>query len=388
MSTAPRTTEEHAPSPSCCPGGGHRPLTDDLTGLLVRRAWEIRASQALASARRQHRPLALLLGDLDRFKAVNDTYGHLAGDAVLRAAADVLRRVGSAVQSSAGEAVCGRYGGHAGDEFLALLPGAGAEEAMAAARLVQQGVREMSVPAPVSRGTTVTITGQTVSLGVAVWDPADPAPGGLSDLLLDSDVALREVKRTGGGRIRLAGAPGAPDPRSAPLLPGPFQAIPPAARPSWLPYGGTHRAVPAGTWWDAVRMPGRTGLLVLDALLRHGDRPPGPVIADLPGETGPGGAAEGGRERSRMYFLIPPRVAERWELPGTRVLGRGSYVVVPDAASVRPPGLHWIVPPAADRRLTSIRALRAALETAKAVEAAEVAEAAEATGGTAPASCA
>ncbi|URN12071.1 GGDEF domain-containing protein [Streptomyces radiopugnans] len=73
---------------------------------------------------KQHRPLALLLGDLDRFKSVNDTYGHLAGDAVLRAAAGVLRRVGSAVQSSAGDALCGRYGGHAGDEFLALLPGA------------------------------------------------------------------------------------------------------------------------------------------------------------------------------------------------------------------------------------------------------------------------
>ncbi|MCG3041177.1 GGDEF domain-containing protein [Streptomyces fenghuangensis] len=380
MSTAPRTTEEYAPSPSCCPEGGHHPLTDDLTGLLVRRAWEIRASQALASARRQHRPLALLLGDLDRFKAVNDTYGHLAGDAVLRAAADVLRRVGSAAPSCAGDAVCGRYGGHAGDEFLALLPGAGAEEAMAVARLVQRGVREMSVPAPVSRGTTVTITGQTVSLGVAVWDPADPAPGGLSDLLLDSDVALREVKRAGGGRIRLAGAPGTPDPRPAPLRPGPFRVIPPAARPSWLPYGGTHRAVPAGTWWDAVRVPGRTGLLVLDALLRHGDRPPGPVIADLPGEAGgPGEAPEGGWERSRTYFLIPPRAAERWELPGARVLGRGSYVVVPDAASVRPPGLHWIVPPAADRRLTSIRALHEALEAARAAEAA---------GGAARASCA
>ncbi|MCI0385799.1 GGDEF domain-containing protein [Streptomyces sp. CNQ085] len=361
MSTAPRTTEEYAPSPSCCPGGGHHPLTDDLTGLLVRRAWEIRASQALASARRRHRPLALLLGDLDRFKAVNDTYGHLAGDAVLRAAADVLLRAGSTV----GDSVCGRYGGYAGDEFLVLLPGAGAEEAMAAARLVQRGVREMSVPAPVSRGTTVTITGQTVSLGVAVWDPADPAPGGLSDLLLDSDVALRDVKRAGGGRIRLAGSPGRPGPRPAPPLFPSFRSVPPAARPSWLPYGGTHRAVPAGTWWDAARMPGGTGLLVLDALLRHGDRPPGPVIADLPGETGgPDGAPEGGWERSRMYFLIPPRAADRWELPGTRVLGRGSYVVVPDAASVRPPGLHWIVPPAAERRLTSIHALRAALETA------------------------
>jgi diguanylate cyclase (GGDEF)-like protein len=349
-------TEEHAPSPSCCPRGGHHPLADDLTGLLVRGAWEIRASQALASARRQHRPLALLLGDLDRFKSVNDTYGHLAGDAVLRAAADVLRRLEGAV--------CGRYGGHAGDEFLALLPGAGAEEALAAARLVQRGVREMSVPARVSRGTTVTITGQTVSLGVAVWDPAGSGSGGLSDLLLDSDVALREVKREGGGRIRLAGAPAEPGPRPVPhLVRRPVHGTAYAARPSWLPYGGTHRAVPAGTWWDAVRMPGRTGLRVLDALLRHGDRPPGPVIADLRGEAGEPGAPEEGEGRSRMYFLIPPRAAERWELPGARVLGRGSYVVVPDAACTRPPGLHWIVPPGADRRLTSIHALRGALET-------------------------
>ncbi|WP_078591629.1 GGDEF domain-containing protein [Streptomyces megasporus] len=359
MSTAPRTPEECASSPSCCSRGGHRPPTDDLTGLLVRRAWEIRASQALAFARNRHRPLAVVMGDLDRFKSINDTYGHLAGDAVLRAAAGVLRRVEGAVT--------GRYGGHAGDEFLMLLPDTGAGEAMATARRVRQEIRELSVPAPIGRGTTVTITGMTISLGVYAWDPVGPAPGGLSDLLLDSDAALREVKRAGGDGVRLAGAPDAPEPATGlPYVPRPARRgvheLPHSARPSWLPYGGTHRAVPAGTWWDAVRMPGRTGFRVLDAMLRYGDRPPGPVIADLPGETGEAGAEREWEERSRVYFLIPPRAADRRELPGARVLGRGSYVVVPDAASVRPPGLHWLVPPTADRRLTSFRSLLEAVE--------------------------
>ena len=363
MSTAPGLPEEHASFPSCCPEGGHHPLTDDLTGLLVRRAWEIRASQALAFARRRRRPLALVMGDLDRFKSVNDTYGHLAGDAVLRATAEVLRRTEGGIS--------GRYGGYAGDEFLLLLPDTGAGEAMAVARRIQQCVRELRIPAPVSRGSTVTITGQTISLGIAVWDPADPAPGGLSDLLLDSDVALREVKRAGGDLVRLAGAP-------APAGHRPVHEVPHTARPTWLPYGGTHRALPAGTWWDAVRMPGPTGRRVLEALLRSGDGPPGPVIADPRGgqdePEGPRGP-DGPEERSRVYFLVPPRSTDRWEVPGTQALGRGSYVVVPDAASTRPPGLHWLVPPVGDRRLTGLRALHEALEevlgSAKAPEAVE-----------------
>ncbi|HEX5568132.1 MAG TPA: GGDEF domain-containing protein [Streptomyces sp.] len=355
MNTAPRTYREHAPASPCCSRGEHHPLTDDLTGLLVRGAWEIRASQALASARRQHRPVALILGDLDRFKGVNDTYGHLAGDAVLRATADVLHRTEGVIG--------GRYGGHAGDEFLALLPDTTAGEALAVARHIQRAVREMSVPAPVSRGTTVTLTGQTISLGIAVWDPVDPAPGGLSDLILDSDVALREVKRAGGNRIRLAGSPTTVGHR-------PVHETSPAIRPHWLPYGGTHRAVPAGTWWDAVRMPGPLGHRVLETLRRHGDGPPGPVIAHPRGGPGePVPQAPGGPgAQSRLYFLVPPRTVGRWEVPGTRALGHGSYVVVPDADSVRPPGLHWLIPPAPDRRLTPLRSLCEALESLGALE--------------------
>ncbi|MTE19119.1 diguanylate cyclase [Streptomyces sp. TRM43335] len=364
MSTARRTAEEHLSSPSCCPEGGHRPPTDDLTGLLVRRAWEIRASQALDLAHRRREPLALLLGDLDRFKSVNDAYGHLAGDAVLRGVAEVLRRVEGAL--------CGRYGGHAGDEFLVLLPGAGVAAATETARLLLRDVREMTVTAPVDRDTTVTLTGQSVSLGLCVRHPGDPAPGGLSDLLLDSDVALRQAKRAGGDRVHLAGTPGpAVTDGGLPVVPRPPRRARPGApgadRPSWVPYGGMHRAVPAGTWWDAVRMPGPTGRRVLEALLRQGGRPPGPVIADprgggddLDARTG-AGARTWPEDRSRVYFLIPPRAADHRGLPGAHVLGRGSYVVVPDAACVRPPGLHWLVPPSPGRRLTGVRALREAM---------------------------
>ena len=102
---------------TCCATCG-QPLgcrtTDKLTGLLDRWAWDKAATEILDQVGDQ--PAVLLMLDLDRFKEINDTHGHLAGDAVLRAIASVVR--GAVRQMD----IVGRYGGHGGDEFLVLLP--------------------------------------------------------------------------------------------------------------------------------------------------------------------------------------------------------------------------------------------------------------------------
>ncbi|MEE1929210.1 GGDEF domain-containing protein [Streptomyces sp. TRM 70351] len=213
MRTAPSIVNGPSPPVTAAPGtagaagaGGHcaacgRHLTDGLTGVLDRRSWENRALAELAASRDAGRPVALLLADLDRFKSVNDTYGHLAGDAVLRSVAAVLSRVEGAV--------VGRYGGHTGDEFLVLLPHTGPERALRLARQAQEGVRAQTVGARTSRSATVALTGQTVSVGVAGCVPRASAEEALFDLLLDCDVALRAAKHAGGDQVRTAPGGGA-----------------------------------------------------------------------------------------------------------------------------------------------------------------------------------
>ncbi|MCT2593538.1 GGDEF domain-containing protein [Streptomyces sp. N2-109] len=196
MTTVPRSAEQkHC---ALC----RKPLTDRLTGVLDRLEWDNRAARAAARARRHGQPMALILADLDRFKAVNDRYGHLAGDAVLRAVAGALDRTENSI--------VGRYGGHAGDEFLILLPGATEDEALAVARGAQEAVRRLSVSARSSRSSTVTLTGQAVSMGVAAYGGPGASRGGLADLLLDADVALRAAKSAGGDRAYGAGGGSGP----------------------------------------------------------------------------------------------------------------------------------------------------------------------------------
>ncbi|MEU0924566.1 GGDEF domain-containing protein [Streptomyces malaysiensis] len=173
-------------------------MTDELTGVLDRRRWDHDASQALLQARHKPWPLALILVDLDRFKDINDLYGHPAGDAVLRATATALRH------HSGERGIVGRYGGHTGDEFLILLPDTNLDGALAIAQSIQVHISRLSVQAMTSCDSAVTITGQTVSMGVAAC--TDLIPGDLSDLLLECDVALRDAKRSGGNQICVAGS--------------------------------------------------------------------------------------------------------------------------------------------------------------------------------------
>ncbi|MFE0099855.1 GGDEF domain-containing protein [Streptomyces sp. NPDC059009] len=179
---------------TCTTCGGS--FTDAVTGTLYRRIWDQRATHVLTQACRARQSLALILADVDRFKSVNDCYGHPAGDAVLHAIASVIRH------ESGPTGLVGRYGGCAGDEFLILLPDADLNQALVAAQSMRDQVRRLSIRARTQRDATVTLTGQTISMGLAASTCL--ASDALSELLLDSDGALRQAKQNGGDQIRVA----------------------------------------------------------------------------------------------------------------------------------------------------------------------------------------
>jgi diguanylate cyclase (GGDEF)-like protein len=173
----------------------HRDLlahTDPLTGLVNRRRFDERLAEEFARARRDPGAFSLVLADLDHFKRINDTYGHPAGDRVLR---QFARRIEARARASD---VVGRLGG---EEFGLLLVRAGRAGALAVAERVRQDVRE--TPFEVSDGVTLALT---LSLGVATCpDDAD----GAAALFARADAALYEAKR--GGRDRVCAAAGAVD---------------------------------------------------------------------------------------------------------------------------------------------------------------------------------
>jgi diguanylate cyclase (GGDEF)-like protein len=156
-------------------------LTDELTALPNRRALDGVLAQALADAARSGTGFAIVLADVDRFKAVNDTYGHHAGDAVLRAFAarvrDALRPQDLAFR-------------HGGEEFSVLLPAVDAAEAQ---RLAEQLRVRVALPA------TATMQALTASYGVAAWQPGDDADA----LLGRADRALYRAKDAGRDRVEL-----------------------------------------------------------------------------------------------------------------------------------------------------------------------------------------
>jgi diguanylate cyclase (GGDEF)-like protein len=158
--------------------------SDPKTGLLNAIAWQRDAEQRIRRARRAGEPAAILLVDIDRFKRVNDTYGHLAGDELLAATASTLSQHVRACD------VLGRFGG---EEFVVMLPGAGQQEACHIAERLRGRVREIAVPA---RGATVTVT---VSIGVAALGLDG---GDLFELLAAADAALYRAKKAGRDRVR------------------------------------------------------------------------------------------------------------------------------------------------------------------------------------------
>lgn len=153
---------------------------DDLTGLTMRRPF-VDASNRILGDRSQYANISLFVIDVDEFKNVNDTFGHLQGDAVLKAVADTLRaQIG-------GSGLIGRY---AGDEFVVLLTQATGSEAREAAARLNTAVREMKIPVR-DRQATLTVT---LSIGVAV---AEQNQNDFESLFAAADRALYEAKRRG-----------------------------------------------------------------------------------------------------------------------------------------------------------------------------------------------
>ncbi|MET8847437.1 GGDEF domain-containing protein [Amycolatopsis sp. NPDC004625] len=158
---------------------------DHTTGLLTIAEWRARAEAELERARRTGGACGILMIDLDHFKRVNDTHGHLAGDDVLRAVARAVRgevRIYDAV---------GRFGG---EEFVVLLPGIGQAHSAAVAERIRDAVAGLAVETADGRR----IDGLSVSIGVAVH----PAAGsGVDQVLGAADKAVYEAKHTGRNRV-------------------------------------------------------------------------------------------------------------------------------------------------------------------------------------------
>lgn len=156
-------------------------ITDGLTGLLNRRGFEAVFAQALRESERSGQPLSVVLFDIDRFKGINDRFGHAAGDAILRHVAETAR---ASLRES--DVLC-RWGG---EEFLALAKNCAAADATKLAEKVGENVR----------GRPYSLDGQriatTVSSGIAERLPGEEA----KDLLARADQALYVAKE--GGRDR------------------------------------------------------------------------------------------------------------------------------------------------------------------------------------------
>jgi diguanylate cyclase (GGDEF)-like protein len=165
-------------------------ITDGLTGVYVHRFFQERLAEELRRCVEQRIPLALLMADLDNFKAINDAHGHLAGDAVLKRVAGTLR------EGVRGTDLVARYGG---EEFAVLL----VETTLEAARQVAERLRASVAAVDVSDlGLARAVT---ISIGLA----AHPDHGVDGQTLVErADEALYAAKRAGKNRVAVAGEGG------------------------------------------------------------------------------------------------------------------------------------------------------------------------------------
>ncbi len=164
-------------------------VLDPLTRVLNRKGFDQQLALMLAEPTESGKVHGLIMLDIDHFKKVNDTHGHVMGDRVIQALGEVLR---SCVTNPSH--ACARYGG---EEFAILMPQSTREAAMALAEIVRLKTRSMKIR---DRRTQEVVLTVTVSAGVAVLKPGDDAQA----LVERADAALYQSKQT--GRDRVTGA--------------------------------------------------------------------------------------------------------------------------------------------------------------------------------------
>jgi len=162
----------------------HMAMYDALTDILSRRALLEQAEVERQRTRRYDRDLSILMVDIDHFKKVNDTYGHLTGDAVLKKVAQILKK-----QTRRSDFV-GRYGG---EEFLIILPETRLNKALILAEKLRMGVADLTIPA-----NGQVLKGLTVSIGVTEYE-ADPT---VDEFISRSDKWLYAAKENGRNQVQ------------------------------------------------------------------------------------------------------------------------------------------------------------------------------------------
>lgn len=162
-------------------------LIDGLTGISNRRRLDESLPRLVAEARREKRPLSVLMLDLDYFKDYNDRYGHLKGDEALRSIADILQ---DSIERASD--LVARFGG---EEFIAVLPNTDKRGALRVAERIRSRVENAAIPAESPNGASVV----TISIGVFAGIPkASAAP---EDLIRSADEALYRAKTGGRNRV-------------------------------------------------------------------------------------------------------------------------------------------------------------------------------------------
>ena len=161
---------------------------DALTGLNNRRQFETRLNQEISTTKRKGTPLCAIMLDVDYFKKVNDTYGHAAGDCVLKGISTIITREIREYDIAA------RYGG---EEFFILLPQTSLEEAHFVAQRLRKAVEEADIDISAAKVNGFSSLNVTISLGVSAYNPEETA----EEFYHNTDKALYEAKEHGRNKV-------------------------------------------------------------------------------------------------------------------------------------------------------------------------------------------
>ncbi len=163
-------------------------MNDGLTGLANRRSFDAALTQSIAATAADMNGLSLLMADIDKFKRINDNYGHLFGDKVIRSIATILR------DNVKGKDLAARYGG---EEFVVILP----ETSLEGARSLAENIRKIVANCRIKRvGSDEIIANITISIGIASWLPGETE----QQLIARADNALYQSKEQGRNRVTVA----------------------------------------------------------------------------------------------------------------------------------------------------------------------------------------